>query len=152
MFVFRWEVFQQYSMWISFMFLGPDSWRVVMLRNEAVRTKQNLSNAHEFVVCWFSNHLRISWALFSRYFRCPLPISELQWKPDKPARGPITHLEEPIRDRLTTLFTYCILQIYECTHQWLPPGSCRYLKPTNTSNVGQTLVMKSICNFFYSKQ
>ena len=37
------------------------------------------------------------------------------WKPDKSARGPITHVEEPIRDRLTTtLFTYCIL-----LHSWL---------------------------------
>ena len=31
--------------------LGPDFRRVVMLRNGAVRTKQNLSTAHEFVVC-----------------------------------------------------------------------------------------------------
>ena len=31
--------------------LGPDFRKVVMLRNGAVRTKQNLSNAHEFVVC-----------------------------------------------------------------------------------------------------
>ena len=30
---------------------GPDFRRVVMLRNEGVRTKQNLSTANEFVVC-----------------------------------------------------------------------------------------------------
>ena len=30
---------------------GPYFRRVVMLRNVAVRTKQNLSTAHEFVVC-----------------------------------------------------------------------------------------------------
>ena len=30
---------------------GPDFRRVVMLKNGAVRTKQNLSTAHEFVVC-----------------------------------------------------------------------------------------------------
>ena len=35
----------------SFSHQGPDFRRVVMLRNGAVRTKQNLSTAHEFVVC-----------------------------------------------------------------------------------------------------
>ena len=36
------------------------------------------------------------------------------WKPDKSARGPNTHLEEPIRERLTTtFFTYCIF-----LHSW----------------------------------
>ena len=30
---------------------GPDFRKVLMLRNGAVRTKQNLSTAHEFVVC-----------------------------------------------------------------------------------------------------
>ena len=62
------------------------------------------------------------------------------WKPDKSARGPITHVEEPIRDRLTMpLFTYCILlhswththkhtqthtHTHTHTHQRLPPVSC----------------------------
>ena len=31
--------------------LGPDFCKVVKLRNGAVRTKQNPSNVHEFVVC-----------------------------------------------------------------------------------------------------
>ena len=43
---------------------GPDFRKVVILRNGAVCTNQNLSNAYEFVVCWFPKHLRISWALY----------------------------------------------------------------------------------------
>ena len=47
-----------------------DFQKVAMLRNGAVRTKQNLSNAHEFVVCLFPKHLRISRTSLKRYFLC----------------------------------------------------------------------------------
>ena len=53
----------------------PDFRKVITLRNGAVRSKQNLSNAHEFVVCEFPKHSQISRALLSLYFRCLLPIS-----------------------------------------------------------------------------
>ena len=51
----------QLSMQYSAFILNPSLFRgqirkVVMLRNGPVRTKQNLSNAHVLVVCWFPKH------------------------------------------------------------------------------------------------
>ena len=66
---------------------GLDFRRVVMLRKEAVRTKQKLRTAHEFVVCRFPKYLRISWALLSRYFRCLLRFSRCCETQTNPAEG-----------------------------------------------------------------
>ena len=54
------------------------------------------------------------------------------WKPDKSAIGPISHIEEPIRDRLTTpSLTYCIL-----LHSWIHTQMGEYpFVYSNTLNI-----------------
>ena len=60
---------------------GPDFRKVVMVRNAGVRTKQNLSTAHDFIVCYFQNiyefrghYLAGIFVAFSRFRRYLLTL------------------------------------------------------------------------------